>query len=68
VLARSTDHLHFTPTSGSWLNRVKVFFGIIARQAIGRGTCHSVQDGCEGALPCFAAACPAAVREGSENG
>ncbi len=25
--------LHFTPTSGSWMNLVEVFFGIITRQA-----------------------------------
>ena len=31
-------HIHFTPTSGSWLNLVEVWFGIIQRQAIGRGT------------------------------
>ena len=31
-------HLHFTPTSGSWLNLVEVFFGIITRQAIRRGS------------------------------
>ena len=36
--------LHFTPTSGSWLNLVEVFFGIITRQAIRRGTYHSVAD------------------------
>jgi len=36
--------LHFTPTSGSWLNLVEVFFGIITRQAIRRGTFHSVPD------------------------
>ena len=30
--------LHFTPTSGSWLNMVEIFFGIITRQAIRRGT------------------------------
>jgi transposase len=29
--------LHFTPTSGSWLNMVEIFFGIISRQAIRRG-------------------------------
>ncbi len=29
--------LHFTPTSGSWLNMVEIFFGIITRQAIRRG-------------------------------
>ncbi len=36
--------LHFTPTSGSWLNLVEVFFGIITRQAIRRGTFRSVKD------------------------
>src|SRR3954453_20367656 len=30
--------MHFTPTSGSWLNLVEIFFGIITRQAIRRGT------------------------------
>jgi len=35
--------LHFTPTSGSWLNLVEVFFGIITRQAIRRGSFDSVQ-------------------------
>ena len=36
--------LHFTPTSGSWLNLVEIFFGIITRQAIRRGTHRSVRD------------------------
>lgn len=36
--------LHFTPTSGSWLNLVEIFFGIITRQAIRRGTFTSVKD------------------------
>jgi len=36
--------LHFTPTSGSWLNMVEIFFGIITRQAIRRGTFDSVGD------------------------
>jgi DDE superfamily endonuclease len=35
---------HFTPASGSWLNLVEVFFGIITRQAIRRGTFTSVPD------------------------
>jgi transposase len=35
--------LHFTPTSGSWLNMVEIFFGIITRQAIRRGTFTSVK-------------------------
>jgi len=35
--------LHFTPTSGSWLNLVEVFFGIITRQAIRRGSFDNVR-------------------------
>jgi transposase len=37
-------HVHFTPTSGSWLNLVEVWFSIIERQAIRRGTFTSVKD------------------------
>jgi transposase len=37
-------HVHFTPTSGSWLNLVEVWFGIIERQAIRRGSFTSVRD------------------------
>ena len=48
VTAWLTKHprvqLHFTPTSGSWLNMVEIFFGIITRQAIRRGTFHNVED------------------------
>ena len=36
--------MHFTPTSGSWLNLVEVFFGIITHQAIRRGSFTSVKD------------------------
>jgi transposase len=36
--------LHFTPTGCSWLNMVEIFFGIITRQAIRRGTFRSVRD------------------------
>ena len=35
--------LHFTPTSASWLNLIEVFFGIITRQAIRRGSFDSVK-------------------------
>jgi transposase len=37
-------HLHFTPTSASWLNLVEIFFGILTRQAIRRGSFTSVTD------------------------
>jgi transposase len=36
--------LHFTPTGCSWMNMVEIFFGIITRQAIRRGTFTSVKD------------------------
>lgn len=36
--------VHFTPTSGSWLNLVEVWFGIIDKQAIRRGVFTSVPD------------------------
>lgn len=36
--------MHFTPTGASWMNMVEIFFGIITRQAIRRGTFTSVPD------------------------
>jgi transposase len=36
--------LHFTPTGCSWLNMVEIFFSIITRQAIRRGSFTSVKD------------------------
>jgi transposase len=44
LAANPRVHLHFTPTSASWLNLVEVWFGIIERQAIRRGTFPSVRD------------------------
>lgn len=35
-------HMHFTPTSGSWLNQAERFFGRITRQRIRRGVFRSV--------------------------
>ena len=37
-------HLHFTPTSSSWLNMVERFFGKLTDKAIRRGVFHSVPD------------------------
>jgi transposase len=34
---------HFTPTGSSWLNMVEIWFGIITRQAIRRGSFPSVR-------------------------
>ncbi|MFI9643441.1 hypothetical protein ACIG87_25895 [Micromonospora sp. NPDC051925] len=36
--------MRFTPTSASWMTMVEIFFGIITRQAIRRGTVTSVPD------------------------
>jgi hypothetical protein len=44
LAANPRIRVHFTPTSGSWLNLVEVWFGIIERQAIHRGTYASVKD------------------------
>ena len=44
LAANPRIQVHFTPTSGSWLNLVEVWFGIIERQAIRRGVFPSVRD------------------------
>lgn len=44
LAANPRIRLHFTPTSGSWLNLVEVWFSIIEKHAIHRGTFHSVND------------------------
>jgi putative transposase len=37
-------HVHFTPTYASWLNQVEIWFGIITRQAIRRGSFRTVRE------------------------
>ena len=37
-------HIHFTPTSASWINLVERFFGLITDEAIRRGVFHSVAE------------------------
>jgi transposase len=37
-------HLHFTPTSASWVNLVERFFRDITEERIRRGVFHSVDD------------------------
>ena len=44
LAANPRVQVHFTPTSASWMNLVEVWFGIIERQAIHRGSYHSVTD------------------------
>jgi transposase len=41
---RRRFHFHFTPTSGSWLNQVKRFFGLITDKMIRRGTFLSADE------------------------
>jgi transposase len=44
LAANPRVHVHFTPTSASWMNLVEVWFGIIERQAIHRGSYRSVRE------------------------
>src|ERR1700712_5580283 len=44
LTANPRIQVHFTPTSASWLNLVEVWFSIIERQAIHRGSYRSVVD------------------------
>jgi transposase len=37
-------HVHFTPTSASWLNQVERWFAEVTRTRIRRGTFRSVRD------------------------
>ena len=41
---RQRFQFHFTPTSGSWLNQVERWFGLITDKMIRRGTFHSVDE------------------------
>ena len=40
---RPRYHVHYTPTYGSWLNQVEIWFNIITQQAIRRGSFPSVR-------------------------
>ena len=42
--ARPRYHVHFTPTSSSWLNQIERWFAEITRKRIRRGTFRSVRD------------------------
>jgi putative transposase len=44
LAARPRYHVHFTPTSASWLNQVEIWFNIITQRAIRRGTFRSVKE------------------------
>ncbi len=44
LAANPRVRVHFTPTSASWMNMVEIWFGIIERQAIHRGSFGSVRE------------------------
>ena len=44
LLSRPRFHLHFTPTSSSWLNLVERWFGLITEKQIRRGTFKSTSE------------------------
>ena len=44
LLKHPRYHLHFTPTSASWINQVERWFAEITRQQIRRGTYRSVRE------------------------
>jgi DDE superfamily endonuclease len=35
-------HLHFTPTSASWMNQVETWFSLLERRAIRRGVFRNI--------------------------
>ncbi|SHE80322.1 DDE superfamily endonuclease [Acidocella aminolytica 101 = DSM 11237] len=37
-------HVHYTPTSASWINQVERFFALLTDRAIGRGVFRSVTE------------------------
>jgi len=43
LAAHPRFHIHFTPTSASWLNLVERWFALITSQAIRRGSFDSVR-------------------------
>jgi putative transposase len=44
LAARPRFHVHYTPTYGSWLNQVEIWFNLITQRAIRRGTFKSVKE------------------------
>lgn len=44
LAARPRYHVHFTPTYASWLNQVEIWFGIVTRKAIRRGSFRAVPE------------------------
>jgi hypothetical protein len=55
VLKRPRVHLHFTPTSASWINLVECWFSLLQRRALARAEFAST-DALEAALHDYVAA------------
>ncbi len=53
LIKRPRWHLHFTPTSASWLNLVETWFGLLTRRCLQRG--GTSMDGLEAALHAYIA-------------
>jgi hypothetical protein len=51
---RPRFHLHFTPTSASWLNLVECWFALLSRRRLERGVFTSAQ-GLVGAIHAYIA-------------
>ena len=45
-------HVHYTPTSASWINQVERFFGLLTDNSIRRGAHHSTAE-LEAAIPTY---------------
>ena len=43
-LKRPRWHVHYTPTSASWLNQVERFFALLTERALRRGVFRSVRE------------------------
>jgi DDE superfamily endonuclease len=44
LVERPRFHLHFTPTSASWLNLVGCWFAVLSRRRLARGAFTNTQD------------------------
>ncbi len=44
VAKRPCIHLHFIPTSASWLNQIERWFGLLGERTVQHATFHSVTE------------------------
>jgi transposase len=54
LVKRPRFHLHFTPTSASWLNLVECWFALLSRRHLKRGAFTSTDDLKEAIHACIA--------------